>query len=87
MTDKEVDDGSFSLHQRSGTYYKMKLQCHTTSAAKRSIGQPRGKSALLKGKVEKRKRNPALNIYRNVSKTKIHYKCFPLGYYSSLRQF
>lgn len=60
-----------TLFKRSGAY-KRRIPCQPTSIARRKVGQPKGKSALLKGKVVKRKRNLALNISRNVPNAKIH---------------
>ncbi|XP_076036776.1 uncharacterized protein LOC143022436 [Oratosquilla oratoria] len=51
---------------------KRKIPCQPTTIARRQFGQPRGKAALLKGKITKRKRNLALNILKNLPNAKIH---------------
>ena len=60
-----------ALYRSSGAH-KRKIHCQPTSVARRSIGQPRGRSALLKGKVIKRKRNLTLNISKNQPNAKVH---------------
>ena len=60
-----------TLFKASGAFRK-KIPCQPTSIARRLSGQPRGKAALLKGKIIKRKRNLALNISNNVPNAKIH---------------
>ena len=60
-----------TLFQRTGAQ-KRKILCQPTSIARRSAGLPRGKSALLKGKVVKRRRNLAMNVQKNLPNAKIH---------------
>ena len=60
-----------TLFKRSGAHTR-RIHCQPTSIARRSLGQLKGKSALLKGKLVKRKRNLALNISSNVPNAKVH---------------
>ena len=53
-----------TLFQRTVAQKRNKL-CQPTSTARRRAGQPKGKSALLKGKVVKMRRNSAMNDQKN----------------------
>ena len=60
-----------ALFKGSGSFRK-KIPCHPTNIVRRISGQPRGKAALLKGRIVKRKHYSSLNISKNLPNAKIH---------------
>ena len=66
-----VTTAGSSLYSISGAL-KRKISCQPTSIARRQIRQPRGKAALMRGRVGKRKRSLTHNINLNKPNGKIH---------------
>ena len=60
-----------SLHTTSGSV-RRKILCQPTSIARRQSHQPRGKAALLRGRIIKRKRNLSIAIKENIPNAKPH---------------
>ena len=60
-----------ALFKGSGSFRK-RIPCQPTNILRRISGQPRGKTALLKGRIVKRKHYSSLNISKNLPNAKIH---------------
>ena len=60
-----------SIFLRKGKFGR-KILCQPTSVARRKVGVPRGRGALLKGGSRKRERNLAHNIRKNQPNAKKH---------------